>query len=54
MVIKQKGGKVIDSGGFGCVFKPALKCEKAVNECNRNKISKLMTSKHAKDEYNQI
>jgi hypothetical protein len=22
-----KGGKVIASGGFGCVFSPALKCK---------------------------
>ena len=24
---KSKGGKVIASGGFGCVFQPALKCK---------------------------
>ena len=24
---KRKGGKAIDSGGFGCVFSPALKCK---------------------------
>ena len=21
------GGKIINAGGFGCIFKPALKCE---------------------------
>lgn len=44
------GGKVIASGGFGCIFKPALKCE---NEDVREEgnISKLMLTKHAKDEY---
>ena len=24
---KLKGGKVIGSGGFGCIFRPALKCK---------------------------
>ena len=23
----KKGGKVLASGGFGCVFSPALKCQ---------------------------
>ena len=55
MITKQKGGKVIASGGFGCIFKPALKCENnPKNSDNVNKISKLMTTKHAKDEYKQI
>ena len=27
----MKGGKVIASGGFGCVFKPSLKCKKVLN-----------------------
>lgn len=50
---KVKGGKVIGSGGFGCVFKPALKC---VGQKNRapNFVSKLMTRKHVKDEYEEI
>ena len=25
--MKNIGGKVLASGGFGCVFSPALKCE---------------------------
>ena len=25
--MKITGGKVIGSGGFGCVFRPALKCK---------------------------
>jgi serine/threonine protein kinase len=49
---KQEGGKVVASGGFGCIFKPALKCQQSMRETN--KISKLMTVKHATDEYNQI
>ena len=50
---KLKGGKIIASGGFGCIFKPALKCEDS-DLRETNKISKLMTAKHANDEYNQI
>ena len=48
-----EGGKVIASGGFGCVFSPALKC-KGKTSRESNKISKLMTKKHAIDEYNEI
>jgi serine/threonine protein kinase len=47
------GGKVIASGGFGCVFNPALRCETDTNRA-KNKISKLMTEKHAIKEYNEI
>ena len=48
-----KGGNVIASGGYGCVFSPALKC---VNETTRkpNTISKLMTNDHANNEYEEI
>lgn len=48
-----KGGKVIASGGFGCIFKTALKCkDKKFRE--KGKVSKLMTEKHALSEYNEI
>jgi len=53
MTTKQNGGKVIASGGFGCIFEPALKCENTDDTTN-NQISKLMTKKHAVDEYKQI
>ena len=53
MTKNQKGGKIIASGGFGCIFKPALKCENSVAR-EPNKISKLMTSKNANEEYTQI
>ena len=52
-MFKNKGGKVIASGGYGCVFSPALKCEGS-NKRNKNKITKLMTERHAKDEYDEI
>ena len=44
------GGKVLASGGFGCVFKPALKCE-GESKRHTNKVSKLMSEKHATEEY---
>ena len=47
------GGKVIGSGGFGCVFRPALKC-KGKKRTVKKMISKLMSDKHAKSEYKEI
>lgn len=48
-----KGGKAIASGGYGCVFSPALKCEGSKKR-EKNKISKLMTEKHTIKEYEEI
>lgn len=47
------GGKILASGGFGCVFSPALKC-KNNNKREKNTVSKLMTLKNANEEYNEI
>jgi len=47
------GGKVIASGGFGCVFSPALKCQGKTSR-GKNRISKLLTKKHALEEYNEV
>lgn len=49
----NKGGRVIASGGFGCVFEPALKCQGS-NKRQPGKISKLMTERHATKEYEEI
>ncbi len=49
----NKGGKVIASGGYGCVFQPALKCDNA-RKRESKKISKLMTERHAVQEYEEI
>ena len=49
-----KGGDILASGGFGCVFKPALRCKNSIRHVGNNTVSKLMTAKHATDEYNQI
>jgi len=47
------GGKPIGAGGYGCVFRPALKC-KNKERPSSNKVSKLMTSKHSEEEYSDI
>jgi serine/threonine protein kinase len=48
-----KGGRVIASGAYGCVFNPALKCANAAKR-ESNKISKLMMEAVADAEYNKI
>lgn len=50
---QQVGGKVLASGGYGCIFRPALKCANK-SERASGQISKLMTARHAKSEYNEI
>tara|TARA_B110000285_G_scaffold116815_1_gene132391 strand:+ start:347 stop:1723 length:1377 start_codon:yes stop_codon:yes gene_type:complete len=52
-MVKINGGKVIASGGYGCVFMEALKC-KGSSRRQRGKISKLMTVKHSESEYDEI
>jgi hypothetical protein len=58
-----RGGKVIDSGGYGCVFKPALKCRsidpsKTTQSNSLSQqvvyVSKLMTERDATEEYNLL
>jgi serine/threonine protein kinase len=51
--MKNVGGKVLASGGFGCVFSPALKCQGETKRA-KGKISKLMSVKHATEEYDEI
>lgn len=48
------GGKAIDSGGFGCIFLPSLRCENSTNTQNNSFISKLMLNKDTDEEYNSI
>lgn len=52
-MFNEKGGKVIASGGYGCVFSPALKCE-GESKRPKGKISKLMTERRATEEYEEI
>jgi len=53
MTNTNTGGNLLASGGYGCVFSPALRCEKETKS-TPNKISKLMTEKHAISEYDEI
>jgi serine/threonine protein kinase len=48
----NKGGKVLASGGFGCVFSPQLKCKGKT--LKKRGISKLMKKEYAIDEYEEI
>jgi hypothetical protein len=52
-ISNKNGGKVLASGGFGCIFSPALKC-KGSTQRKRNTVSKLMISKNATREYDEI
>lgn len=50
---QKNGGKVIASGGFGCVFRPALMCKgQTIRE--KDKITKLMIKKYAIEEYEDV
>ena len=46
-----KGGKAIASGGYGCVFYPALKCK--TKKKRTSGVSKLLTKKAAQEEFNE-
>ena len=47
------GGKIIATGGFGCIFSPALRCN-GTKKRRKNAITKLMISKYAQQEYNNL
>lgn len=47
------GGKVLASGGFGCIFQPALKCKGKTSRRDNN-VSKLMKKKYALKEYAEV
>ena len=48
------GGEPIASGGYGCVFKPALQCKSSPGKRQAGKITKLMMKKYAEREYQEI
>lgn len=48
-----EGGKAIASGGYGCVLRPAIKCEKEQSR-REGSISKLLTLEAAKEEMKEI
>lgn len=46
---RKRGGKPINSGGYGCIFKPALRC-KGLKRPGKGSVSKLMTKETARRE----
>jgi hypothetical protein len=50
----KNGGKILATGGFGCIFSPALKCKGKKTHRKKNMVTKLMINKYAKEEYNNI
>ena len=57
---KSKGGKVLASGGYGCIFKPVLKCknkkrqEKEKEKEKKGYVTKLMKTKNTEKEFAYI
>ena len=55
--LNKIGGKVLASGSYGCIFKPAINCAdpKMNSLIDKSKyITKLMVNKYAEEEYNII
>lgn len=50
---RKRGGKAVNAGGYGCIFKPALRC-KGRNRPGRGSVSKLMTKATAEKEMRMI
>ena len=48
----RKGGEALASGGFGCIFKPALRCKGS--ETRINGVSKMSLERHGKQEMLEI
>jgi len=48
----KNGGNAIGSGGYGCVFRPALKCKNAQRK--KGYVTKLFNEEYAENEYNEI
>jgi hypothetical protein len=52
MKTDRQGGEAVGSGSYGCVFRPALKCESKENRTQG--VSKLMVNKKAAAEFQEI
>jgi serine/threonine protein kinase len=48
----RNGGEALASGGFGCIFKPALKCKN--NKDRTSGVSKMSIEQHGKQEMEEI
>ena len=51
---RKRGGNVIASGGFGCIFDPPLACGYKKQTRKTGYVSKLMLKKYAQKEYKEI
>jgi hypothetical protein len=52
---RKRGGNVIASGGFGCIFEPSLECKNKTQKIRKSGfVSKLMLKKYAQKEYKEI
>lgn len=54
MLYNAKGGNVLASGGFGCIFDPPIKCQNTYYNTDPNNLSKLMIKKNAESEFRHI
>tara|TARA_B100000963_G_C22629293_1_gene674039 strand:- start:475 stop:1992 length:1518 start_codon:yes stop_codon:yes gene_type:complete len=50
--MNKNGGKPINAGGYGCLFKPALKCKG--KKRRKKTVSKVLLNQHAESEYDTI
>ena len=53
---KKYGGKTIESGGYGCIFQPPLKCKNnnPISNTYDNYVTKLMLKQYAEREFDEI
>ena len=47
-------GAAIASGGYGCVFQPALSCKSSSGQPSPDGVSKLMIKRHVKSEMDEV
>ena len=50
---RTNGGNALASGGYGCIFSPALKCSNAKRGTGKQQVSKLMLTNYAELEYKE-
>ena len=48
----KKGGEVIDAGGYGCIFSPALRCKNS--NTRKGDITKLLEKRNAEEEWREM
>ena len=51
---RSSGGRAIDSGSYGCVFNPAIKCAKSTQPYNPKNIAKLMYVEDTQPEIDEM